>query len=398
MQLQIKTLTPLWTGGVATGRMDRIHETGFIGSLRWWYEAIVRGLGGDVCDPTSDIPGDRCPRNSENYCQVCQLFGATGKRRQFRIRLGGGKALFEGNAHNILIPSGRIHQNNRAGGWYLMSESVTGADIPLSIIPLSTVNVSSHLRPVLSLIDRHAAIGAKVSNGYGVVHFYENGQAVQARTFSDLPRGSRPARQHTLPDIRDCFFAKIRFQTPTNNSNWWQNIKGIAEAWAGQVTDDGQTVNVYHRNQARGHLQSVVQDELLPLAPAVRNYLRFRWFPTLFRSDRTLERYLFGHTSQQENIASKINISHAYRLDDGNWEFRVWGWIPCRPPDGIRLNRDQFLCDLRATLTNAATWQWVFNGRSPIPYLVEWHSLDCDQQDGVVYLKELLGPNEGGAV
>ena len=33
--LELTTLTPIWTGGVETGKMDRIHETGIIGSLRW---------------------------------------------------------------------------------------------------------------------------------------------------------------------------------------------------------------------------------------------------------------------------------------------------------------------------------------------------------------------------
>ena len=45
MGIRLRTLTPLWTGGVETGKMDRIHETGIIGSLRWWYETLVRGLG-----------------------------------------------------------------------------------------------------------------------------------------------------------------------------------------------------------------------------------------------------------------------------------------------------------------------------------------------------------------
>jgi CRISPR-associated protein Cmr1 len=44
----------LWTGGPVSGKMERVHETGIIGSLRWWYEAIVRSLGGSVCDPTSE--------------------------------------------------------------------------------------------------------------------------------------------------------------------------------------------------------------------------------------------------------------------------------------------------------------------------------------------------------
>ena len=45
LTIELKTLTPLWTGGVDK-TCDRLHETGLIGSLRWWYEALVRGLGG----------------------------------------------------------------------------------------------------------------------------------------------------------------------------------------------------------------------------------------------------------------------------------------------------------------------------------------------------------------
>jgi len=56
VEIKLKTLTPIWTGG-ADGKCDRLHETGIIGSLRWWYEVLVRGLGGYACDPTSD---NRC--------------------------------------------------------------------------------------------------------------------------------------------------------------------------------------------------------------------------------------------------------------------------------------------------------------------------------------------------
>lgn len=72
----------------------------------------------------------------------------------------------------------------------------------------------------------------------------------------------------------------------------------------------------------------------------------------------------------------------------------MWGWIPCQLPKGTRLQRDQFLGDLRATLNNTATWQWVFGGSSPVPCLVEWHALDCSQQNGTAYLRELLGLKE----
>ncbi|NPA40530.1 MAG: type III-B CRISPR module RAMP protein Cmr1, partial [Thermodesulfobacteria bacterium] len=60
MEFKIKTLTPIWTGGI-NRTCDKLRETSILGSLRWWFEAIVRGLGGYVCDPTS-----------ENKCQLDQ--------------------------------------------------------------------------------------------------------------------------------------------------------------------------------------------------------------------------------------------------------------------------------------------------------------------------------------
>lgn len=54
LQITLKTLTPLWTGGVDQ-TCDRLHETGLIGSLRWWYEALVRGLGEHICNSKNNV-------------------------------------------------------------------------------------------------------------------------------------------------------------------------------------------------------------------------------------------------------------------------------------------------------------------------------------------------------
>ncbi len=93
MEFRLRTLTPLWTGGVDQ-TCDRLHETGLIGSLRWWYEALVRGLGGYACDPTSD---GRCPDENGRRCAACELFGCTGWARKFRLR--------------VLDEQGRVVQN-----------------------------------------------------------------------------------------------------------------------------------------------------------------------------------------------------------------------------------------------------------------------------------------------
>ena len=79
-KVKIKALTPIWTGGVER-KCDRLHETGIIGSLRWWYEAIVRGLGGYACDPTDT----KC--EGKNHCEACELFGCTGWARKFRLHV-----------------------------------------------------------------------------------------------------------------------------------------------------------------------------------------------------------------------------------------------------------------------------------------------------------------------
>lgn len=109
IKIKIKTLTPLWTGDV-NGKCTKLKETGIIGSLRWWYEALVRGLGGYACDPTSD---ERCKLDQKKFqktvkelvkkggtveeatqkaldeqiCPVCQLFGCTGWKKKLKFEI-----------------------------------------------------------------------------------------------------------------------------------------------------------------------------------------------------------------------------------------------------------------------------------------------------------------------
>ncbi len=105
MEIKIKTLTPLWTGDV-NRECKTLKETGIIGSLRWWYEALIRGLGGYACDPTSDkVLFKKCELNQEKFnkaiksgkpiqealdeqiCPACQLFGCTGWGRKIRMEI-----------------------------------------------------------------------------------------------------------------------------------------------------------------------------------------------------------------------------------------------------------------------------------------------------------------------
>lgn len=133
LEIRLRALTPLWTGGVDQ-TTDRLHETGLIGSLRWWYEALVRGLGGYACDPTSD---DRCPDKDGKHCAACELFGCTGWARKFRLNV---------------ISKPKIEKGAIAAG-----------QVEMAFIPLRNIEDEEWclLEATLRLVSDYGAIGGK---------------------------------------------------------------------------------------------------------------------------------------------------------------------------------------------------------------------------------------------
>jgi len=102
-QIKLKTLAPIWTGGINPRNGRKLHLTGIKGSIRWWYEALIRGLGGYACDPTAE---NKCELKMEELkkqrksgtpeeeilnqlkiCPVCQVFGCTNWSSKFIIRI-----------------------------------------------------------------------------------------------------------------------------------------------------------------------------------------------------------------------------------------------------------------------------------------------------------------------
>ena len=105
IEVKLRTLTPIWTGNVDRDSPS-LKETGLLGSLRFWYEAWVRALGGSACDPTAK---DKCEYKvkKSSICNACQLFGCTGWARKFRIEWDGLES-----TPVFLVTSSKINQ-----GW-----------------------------------------------------------------------------------------------------------------------------------------------------------------------------------------------------------------------------------------------------------------------------------------
>jgi len=191
LTITLKTLTPLWTGGVDQ-TCDRLHETGLIGSLRWWYEALVRGLGGYACDPTSESSELRCRFDTDAYdkarqkgasstdsitqgtmaiCPVCYLFGTTGWSRLFQIRAE-------------RVPTTSLHfvttlRMNR--GWLEQLFAGTSGNLGSAQVPFGRLELKFCARGrdelygrgqvglLLSLAAKYGGIGARLQHGFGQV-------------------------------------------------------------------------------------------------------------------------------------------------------------------------------------------------------------------------------------
>ena len=90
-EYRLEALTDIWTGDI-NRKNTRLITTGLLGSIRWWFEVLVRGLGGHACDPTSrhscpkQVRDEKSKQKQERHCVICELFGCTGWARKFRFQ------------------------------------------------------------------------------------------------------------------------------------------------------------------------------------------------------------------------------------------------------------------------------------------------------------------------
>jgi CRISPR-associated protein Cmr1 len=379
--VRMRTLTPIWTGDIDQ-KSEYIQTLGIMGSLRWWTEAILRGIGKYACDPTDDR---RCPKDENNksfYCYACLIFGATGIRRMFRLNVNmkDGYPFFD----RLL----NIRPLGRSRGWYLGS-GILG-EINLEIIPLKRDFDGSLVLLPIAIASRWGGIGARTQHGYGVVEvedyprinfdrFKEEIEKVaDQERLSEMGIGLRHESSDELPNIKEMFFAKIQLEA---EDYWWEEVDGISPLVTTSVN-----------SEIKNWLKFAV-----PVAPAIKNWLRYhKDGVSLWKTSNInigIENWLFGATKRIcsycykevkrnkydpqrfwcqnchksleeketfEKIASKINISSAYPVDGNYWEFRIWGWIPRNNlPTGF--NREKFLDNLKQALTGnyPTSIRWV---------------------------------------
>lgn len=338
MELHIKTLTPLWTGGAYAGKVDRIHETGILGSLRWWYEALLRGLGGKVCDPSQGGCQLDVEKYEENHClsdaglcDVCQVFGATGWQRRFRLVIT--DQTKQDNSSPMRISAQRINpKTQKKPTWYFPDHPRIGS-LSIKIQSRDSKFPSAVIGGLIQFIADWAAIGAKTQLGFGVIEL-QNGRFETKSLYNWLDSITAGCFDyHYLPSLQNLFFACIQ-------------------------------------------LKNATVQEVFNLKYDLRQ---------LFARDKDLRHFIMGITEKEQRSASKVKVSRPY----GDGLMRVWGWIPgtAREYRGD-WNREKVVSDIYEHL------------RKNYPLLV-WREMNShrdtvepDNSDVKRFLKSLLGLQE----
>jgi len=320
--VNLKTLTPLWTGD-ANGKCDDLKESGIIGSLRWWYEALLRGLGSNVHDPTDE--SSRCKLDQkkfqedinsgksvldalkeQNICPACQLFGCSGWARKFRLEIS-----FRETSFNYTIPEVWIGTREKRNNRYLKRKVggfMPNGSIVLTFIPLKDISKKEWvlLNSTLKVIEDYGAIGAHTSQGNGVIKIVENNLPYKNEKCKDIQFDKS---KNSLPSLDKFFFYKFKLEFKEdiskliNNNSFWTHAQEN-----NQFRDNWDNWRELWENY-----------NFLPTTFHIRDSIRH------LENDWKKRHEIFGELGK----GSKVFVSHGYKIDnndDKNVEVRIWGY------------------------------------------------------------------------
>ncbi len=323
-EVKFNTVTPLWTGD-SKRKGDTVRETGIIGSLRWWYEILVRGLGGHACDPTDTS----C--NSDKYCDACSLFGCTGHSRKFKLEVVMPERRKDRTSSEYPVVEVRNSRKKpltrRVSGIMSKDNSVT-----LKFIPLRKIEDQEWLllNETIKLIDRYGALGGRTAQGNGVIKVVEN----------DL---DRLVSEHN-----------VRIPVFTGPAASFEYLK-CKEFY--NLRDFVSLRYAFKFDESKDNLRNTSDIDVLPIASQhVRRVLR----------SSAIRRDLFG----QKGRGSRVFVSHGYinEHSDNTMQIRIFAFVT-----GGEKARKEFCQQIESTLVGDPG-NFLFRssqGKEEVPVKVE---------------------------
>jgi len=401
MRISLSTLTPLWTGDVDRDS-PTLRETSLIGSLRWWYEGLYRGLGNDdVCEL---VEGKGCQFDAEAYrrtkdqgieaaieaglqdvCPACRLFGCTGWARRFRMSATALEALplffvsnrqmanltgnwlirvFDGHKDTQTDQQGRKKTSFSFNNSSLWSKK----EFTLTFTPLHAYQKEDDkylLAYLLHLIVTYGGLGAKVQNGFGQVkinkrHDWDGAVEKGRKLIQSMSKG---------PPIEGDAFNLARFFSHTYELSDIRpyDREGVV---IGEIPRDSTYAQQFIPCAFDIRYKSSSKNPFTGQGTnfGMRPFFRSRFGPRVTNK-------LLGESRprrDEDRAGSRINVSHLYH-DDGHWKLKVWGHVPTdkdeqgRPVDVADVERavDDFIAGPRGMFPDSHVVQ-RFNRREEL--------------------------------
>ncbi len=353
MNVNFRTLTPLWTGG-ADKNSQRVHETGIIGSLRWWYEGIIRGIGGYACKgaeykDSNEGPCRYNPKKGKEkalqaICPACKLFGCTGWRRQFKIEISGleGIPLFFWASKGVYSMAGNwlwrmfggaeTHGTKQGRGSQVRFtfgvKALWGEKAVLKITPLgfNEKEVECKLSYLLGMIEN---LGAKPQNGFGQVEFldlsrdyFNEGKKLVAEDGKMSKSLNRENPSMFFSTDPSCFFTHYYELDAQSVEEFLENGRVI-----GDYSDFQRfrqkfipcSFNIRYKSSARNPFTRLGRD--IGLRPFLKE-----------KFSKDIVNILMGNgdpKTEGERSGGRLGVSHLYRKDNSDkYTLKIWGHVP----------------------------------------------------------------------
>jgi len=341
MEIKIEACTPIWTGGVESGKCDRIHETSILGSLRWWMEVLVRGMGGYVSDPTSENRSgfdldkykkskavDKRQRlHDAGLCDVSQIFGATGWKRRFRLDL-----IEDGTYHDnsvspkIELPKYEYEYKDKDGNtkrktgtpkWHFPEKSDDKPKSGVFTLKIESLDPSFNPEVICGLVQFIAdwsALGARSQMGFGVIKVL--GDRINTQPLYNWLISIAGNKLYLdMPSLQNIFLAQIQLKNSNSllkeidTFKLKYELRGLFRTEKKTMLNNSQDKGLVLKKDRKDRKDKNIHDG---------------------DGGKKLRHFIMG-TAKDGRMAAKIKISRPYNNENRDKLIRVWGWIPEEP-------------------------------------------------------------------
>ncbi|MCF2138075.1 MAG: type III-B CRISPR module RAMP protein Cmr1 [Candidatus Thorarchaeota archaeon] len=348
-ELSIHAVTPIWTGGIQSQSQksgkNLLRQTGLIGSLRWWFEALLRGLDIETCHHHErHIVDSKAGIDPEELtCQSCAIFGTTGLQRQFRLHL-------DVTDYDPPWRSLQICPNGHSHGWYFPKGYIGKLNLAISGFQQSVIPVVA----LLYFLERFGSLGARTTLGCGQFDIDSHANFSPELFWPLLLQWIETSRQNSvfsepdedydnLPNIQNLTFFKYEFTIPSEitGKSWWRLFDSL--------TSSSKKQGRYRNCRTTFSLLEKLFDEkgVAPVSAIIKDILRYK---TSWQCLSSTDSDFFGTAGNDDAERSKIAIGWAVRQNGSDlWSIRGWFWHPPKlRKDEAAKKSDELLTKLRS--------------------------------------------------